>query len=216
MMKNVPTEQLLTQFYALWAELNVRINTEIPNLKARPEIPYSFYSFIAQTIERAAPVSVLDLGAHNCSLSAGLAEIAHPESRFICVDAIDVQPRALHPNVCFRREDIFQFIASDGDRRYDYAILGAVLGLFDTAGRRDLLEFVRRSCRRVYVREVPKLTNLVDLYCERDLVRLRGWDNFTERGLVRLLDEHGFEIERLEHEYDVYVLAGFPSRAQAS
>jgi hypothetical protein len=209
-MKNVPTEQLLTQFYAVWAELNVRINTEIPNLKARAEITHSFFTFINQTICRTSPISVLDLGAHNCFLAAALASEVHPGSRFTCVDTIDVQPRASHPNVLFRQADIFQFIDGHSNDRYDYAILGAVLGLFDPAGQRLLLDFVRRTCRRVYVREVPKLTNLVDLYCEHDLARLRGWDNFTERGLVQTLAEHRFEIERLEHEYDIYILARTP------
>lgn len=204
----VPTERLVAQFYALWSELNRRINTEIPNLKARPEIPYSFFAFIEQSIERASPVTVLDLGAHNCSLSAGLARITHQQSRFTCVDIADAQPRAAHPNIEFQQADIFDFIAGQDGRRYDYAILGAVLGLFDAAGRRALLNFVQRTCGRVYVREVPKLTNLVDLYSEHDLVTLRGWDNFTERGLRSVLVGHGFEIERLEHEYDIYVLAG--------
>jgi hypothetical protein len=206
-INSAPMEELLKHFYSVWEALNVRISQKNPNMKAKTETPFSFANFILATIVKENPISVLDLGSNNCFLSYTISNLVHPGSQFSCIDLETTQPLYVTKNVNFQQIDIFEYINLNKRIQCDYIILGAILALFDSNKQKLLLDFARKSSRFLYIREVPKLTNLVDVYSENDLVKFRGWNNFTEHELRNLLKQNSFEILKLEHEYDIYILA---------
>ena len=206
-LNSIPMDALFKHYYSVWLALTLRINTQYPNIKAKAETPFSFFNFISNSINKKKPISVIDLGSNNCFLAYNISKITHPDSKFTCIDYTDHQPLYITNNVVFSKIDVFDFININVQKKYDYAILGAMLGLFTKEKQKNILEYVRTNCRYVYIREVPKITNLIDLICEKDLPNYHGWNNLTESELKALLKQNSLIIDEFEHEYDMYLLA---------
>jgi hypothetical protein len=205
-LETMPLNALLAHYYSVLQIANVRINSSVPNCKDRKDFPCSFYAFLSRYIEKNHPVTVLDVGSHNCYLSFMISQVVHKNSRFDCVDVKREKSLYLSSVIKFHETDIFNFMNKTNQASYDYAILGAVLALFEEDRRVALLTFLRR-CKYIFIREVPKITNLIDAYCEKDLIRYKGWNNYTELALKEELRKNGFEILDVEHEYDIYIYA---------
>lgn len=199
-------EALTKLYYFLQADIQRRIYEIRPHYKQMPETPHSFLSFVRERLMAASPVRVLDLGCHDAYLAARLREGLHPDSRLDCVDQVRQPVVYVSGNVTFHEADILTWIGQDRPV-YDVAILGAVLSLFDEAGRARILDFLARHARTLFIREGPRYGTLIDVHFDAVVDQWRGYRLFSEHGLKAVLADHGFTVRTLEHEYDIYVEA---------
>jgi hypothetical protein len=197
---------MLYLHYAIYNALTIRINRLVPHFKQREDFKHSFYHFIINRIDKNNPVKVLDIGSHDCYLAFLLSQEMHKDSHFDCFDVF-MQPKLyLNNNINFHEKDFIASIKEGYADSYDYVILGAVISLFDGEQTDILFEYLK-TCKYLFIREVPRYTNIIDVYCEKDLVDYTGWNSYSERELKERLRRSNFEILAVEHEYDIYIYA---------
>lgn len=200
-------DDLISEYYELQNNLTIQINRLIPNIKSLQDTPHSFFSFISNRITKCKEISILDIGSENCFLSYQISRIIHHESRIDCVDISTPQEKYNSPNINFQQMDIFEYLQKKKTKHYDYIFLGAILALFSREQRNDLLLQLAENADYLFIREVPRLTNLIDVYCQKDISKYKHWWNFTETELKQEITAHGFTILDIEHEYDIYIFA---------
>ena len=206
-LDSVPLERLLRHHYEVWRNLHDRINHASPNFKLQRGGLYSFYDFVAKHINKRDPVRVVDIGAGDCYLDFMLSEDMHADTRFDCVDI--KRPKRLHvtPRISFIEKDALSMLSDIRFEQYDYAVLSGFLGLLSGDQTSRVLNAVRR-CPRLFIRENPKITNLIDAWNTSLPDSYREYPHlFTEQSLKETLAAHGFDILAMEHEYDIYVFA---------
>jgi hypothetical protein len=193
--------------YTISDRLHYRINKLVPNIKLRRHGPFSFTDFVLKHIDRTTPVQVLDVGAGDCFLASALSAEMHPDSRFDCYDIERRSHLYLNSQVTFHHQDVLLGLDAIFQKRYDYAIESGFLGLFSDE-QKDIVVDALRSCGRIFIRENPRLSSLIDMFCGERLKKYNEYPNtFTEHSLRALLTRHGFQILALRHEVDVYVVA---------
>lgn len=206
-LQRLSLEHAISFYYQIQSIVSQRVNLARPHLKIRLDTPFSFFDFILRHVHKDQPLSLIDIGSNDCQLDAQLSEQLHVESTFTCYDISLARNQELPANVSFRQADFVELCVQGLSESYDYAILGAFLGTVDSSSRRLVLEWLAGHCHWLLIREVPRLTNDIDIFCKDRLVQLKGWDNFTETGLKQLISNYGFEIMAIEHEYDIFILA---------
>lgn len=206
-LASVPLEDLLRQYYAVWLQLHERVNRAVPNIKLRRHGVYSFSDFVLEHIDRNRPVRVLDIGAADCFLDLVLSSEMHRDSTFNCVDVSRSEHLRLSPQVTFVQADALAVLGQPQESSYDYGIASGFLGLLNPEQKHTAFHGLR-ACKHLFIRENPKVTNVIDAFCYTNLDSYRPWPNaFSERELKDLLASHDFRVEAIEHEYDIYVYA---------
>jgi hypothetical protein len=150
---------------------------------------------------------VIDIGAGDCYLDLMLSEDMHEQTQFDCIDI--KAPKRLHVNarISFTEKDALSMLPEIPFAGYDYAVLSGFLGLLSDDETSRVLDAVK-ECPRVFIRENPKVTNLIDAWNTQLPNDYREYPHlFTEQTLKDTLAAHGFEILAIEHEYDIYVFA---------
>ena len=212
-LESVPLERLLRHYYDVWKHLHDRINEVYPNFKLRRDGVFSFFDFIANHINKGDPVRVIDLGAADCYLASLLSEEMHAETHFDCVDIKRPDDLRLTPQISFIEKDVLSMLQDITFSEYDYAIASGFLGVLSDQQTSMVLDALTQ-CPLVFIRENPKMTNLIDAFCGAQLDSYRPWpDSFTEHSLKDALTRHGFNVLAVEHEYDIYILAAGQQRS---
>jgi hypothetical protein len=206
-LSGLSLERLLQLHYTISDQLHSRINKLVPNIKLRRHAPFSFSDFVLEHIDTTSPVHVLDIGAGDCFLDWTLSEDMHPGSRFDCYDVERRSPLYVNAQMTFYQQDVLSHLYVISRRRYDYAIESGFLGLFADE-QKDTVMDALRGCEAIFVRENPRLSDLIDMYCGDRLTEYNEYPHtFTEQSLRDLLTRHGFEILAFQHEVDIYAVA---------
>jgi hypothetical protein len=112
----------------------------------------------------------------------------------------------LNQNIHFFEKDFISLIRQGYRKSYDYVILGAVISLFQEQEKEILFQYLKES-KYLFIREVPRYGNIVDVYIETFERIKPPWNNYTETRIKEILKEFRYEILSVEHEYDIYIYA---------
>lgn len=192
---------------ALEHQWNQRLYARIDHYKQRPELPGSFARFIVEQIEPVGPVTVVDFGCHDCFLSSRLAELFEPTSKFLCIDWTRQETIYTSASITFFNTDIIDWLALHDGIPVDFVILGGTLTLLNAEQRLVILDWARRNARSLFVREVPRVRNLIEHYDDHTPFLNRSFALLDVVELKSMLKQSGFSVREIRQSFDIFVHA---------
>lgn len=186
----------IREIYAAW-----------PHFKFREEFGKGFVDFVVAEHGAEKAGVILDLGAHD-------GYFAHEVSRrlplvdFICVDNIRRDENYFSKRVVFIENDIISWLSENFNQKScDSVLLSGTLSVFSTEDRIKILSWVRRHQCDLFLREVPRYSDMVDVYLDRVAHEAPVYELFTESSLRELLETTGFSVKKILRDTDYFVHA---------
>ncbi|MEJ2118299.1 MAG: hypothetical protein P8Y36_10555, partial [Alphaproteobacteria bacterium] len=135
-----------------------------------------------------------------------LSEHLHVGSELIGVDHKKVEKVVVHDRIQFVLSDILDFVR-ESTKNVNCVFLSGMLPLFEPAAQKEILAWIMRSADVVFIREVPRVATMIDLFFESELSSWRGYRLLEFDELVSLLNSVGLRIMEHHRCFDMYILA---------
>lgn len=184
-----------------------RIYTTYPHFKFQRGSISNFVDFMVSECDSDLSGVLLDLGAHDGYFAHEVISRL-PSVQFVCVDNIEQPNNYFSDRIAFHNIDILSWLkACSGSEVFDAVVLSGTLSLFSAEDRKQILAWVRNQGRSLFLREVPRYSDMVDVYVDMKMPALQVYDLFTETTLSALLQSSGFTVVRFLRDTDYFVHA---------
>lgn len=200
-------EELLELHGSVRTLITQRIYEQIPHFKYKDCYGAGFASFVVSHVSADAESHFLDLGSHDGFLDRAIG--SHLAlAKFTCIDNV-VQPAGFYSErMRFIQGDILQWIRNCPEScEYDFVIMSGVLSLFSPAERTEILQWIKEHSAGLFLREVPRYSDMIDVYLDKVVSRRPSYDLFTETSLISLLEENEFDVVKVIRDTDYFVFA---------
>lgn|GEM_PF-4412492 len=202
----LPLNDKILLYYNLKMNIEFHINSLIQNYKLKQEFEFSFSNFILEQLcnYKSDSIKICDLGSGKTILPDLILKTFPNIAQYVCVDTI--LSNSNNGKLQYVNSMIQDFIDIHRTYNFDVIILGATLSLLNKNDRDTVIKWCSDIGANIFVREVPRITCLVDHYAEMQKIP-RQYDNFTQSELHSLLEKYRYAIVKFEREYDIYIHA---------